>query len=86
MKLLIDQNISHRIISLLNEKFSNIHHVKGLGLINADDHIIFKYARENEFDAVITLDDDFVKLLDLFSAPPKIIWLRTGNCSTTFLA
>ena len=86
MKLLIDQNISHRIIPLLNEQFSDIYHVKDSGLINADDHIIFKYARENEFNAVITLDDDFVKLLNLFSAPPKIIWLRTGNCSTTFLA
>lgn len=86
MKLLVDQNISHKLIPFLKGKFSSIYHVKELGLINTDDHAIFMYARENIFDAVITLYDDFVRLLNQFSAPPKIIWLRTGNCSTSFLA
>ena len=86
MKLLIDQNISYRIIPLLEGSFPDIHHVRQFDLIDADDHNIFMYARENRFDAVITLDDDFVRLLNLFSAPPKIIWLRTGNCSTPFLS
>ena len=86
MKLLIDQNISHRILPALHTHFSSIRHVKELGLINANDHDIFMFARENKYDAVITLDDDFVKLLNLFSSPPKIIWLRTGNCTTPDLA
>ncbi|TLV01066.1 DUF5615 family PIN-like protein [Dyadobacter luticola] len=86
MKLLIDQNISHRIIPLITQESWDLFHVKDLGLRNADDHEIFRYARQNEFAAVITNDDDFVKLLNLFSSPPKIIWLRTGNCSTEYLA
>lgn len=42
-------------------------------MTNADDYAIFMHARENLFDAVITLDDDFVKLLNVFSVPPKVI-------------
>lgn len=86
MKLLIDQNISQRIIGLLDHRFGSVQHVRKLGLTDADDHAIFMFARNNSYDAIITIDDDFVKLLNLFSAPPKIIWIRTGNCSTSVLS
>jgi len=85
MKLLIDQNISHRILSLISHAFPDVQHVREHGLSNADDYDIFMHARHHRYDAVITLDD-FVRLLNTYSAPPKIIWLRTGNCSTSFLA
>jgi predicted nuclease of predicted toxin-antitoxin system len=55
-------------------------------LIDANDHDIFVFARNNEFDAIVTIDDDFVRLLHLFSTPPKVIWIRTGNCATSVLA
>ncbi|MCF2492108.1 MULTISPECIES: DUF5615 family PIN-like protein [Dyadobacter] len=86
MKLLVDQNISHRLLPLISEGYSEVQHVKSLDLINADDHKIFMFARENNYDAVLTIDDDFVRLLHLFSIPPKVIWIRTGNCSTSALA
>ncbi|MCE7058911.1 DUF5615 family PIN-like protein [Dyadobacter sp. CY343] len=86
MKLLIDQNISHRIVQQIGDVFTSIYHIRDFNLINADDHEIFISARQNVFDAVITIDDDFVKLLNLFSSPPKIIWVRTGNCSTWALS
>ncbi|REA57865.1 hypothetical protein DSL64_22325 [Dyadobacter luteus] len=82
MRLLIDQNISHRVLPIIQDHFKGIQHVSQLGLLNTNDHEIFMFARNNEFDAIITLDDDFVRLLNLFSSPPKIIWLRTGNCAT----
>lgn len=86
MKLLIDQNISHRIVQPVSHVFTSLHHVRDLALTNADDHQIFMFARQNQFDAIVTIDDDFVKLLNLFSFPPKIIWIRTGNCSTSALS
>ena len=86
MKLLVDQNISHRLLPLIFEVYNKVQHVKDLGLINADDHGIFMFARKNDYDAVVTIDDDFVRLLHLFSVPPKVIWIRTGNCSTNYLA
>jgi len=42
-------------------------------------------ARKLQYDAIITLDDDFSKLLLEHGTPPKIIWLKTGNCSTAKL-
>lgn len=86
MKLLVDQNISHRLLGEIASFPATITHVKDVGLTDANDYAIFMYARANQFDAIVTLDDDFVKLLNLHSAPPKIIWIRTGNCSTAFLA
>lgn len=59
MKLVIDQNISHRIVPLLRDSYPEIVHVRELGLQDANDYQIFMYARENAYEAVITHDDDF---------------------------
>jgi predicted nuclease of predicted toxin-antitoxin system len=86
MKILIDQNISQRIVPLLAPKFDILDHILQLGLTDAEDYEIFMYARANGYQAVITADDDFVKLINQFSQPPKVIWIRTGNCSTKVLS
>ena len=44
------------------------------------------HARREGFEAIVTLDEDFSPLQLEHNAPPKIIWLRTGNCSTAILA
>lgn len=86
MKLLIDQNVSHRILSHLQNVYPNATHVREVGLKDANDHAIFRYARSNDFDAIVTHDEDFLKLLRTFNAPPKVIQFRTGNAKTKFLA
>lgn len=86
MKLLIDQNISFRILSKFRAFDGVANHVKDFGLHQANDYEIFMYARNQQFDAIITIDEDFIKLLNTFSNPPKIVWIRTGNCSTEVLA
>jgi len=86
MKVLIDQNISQRILPMLVPQFDILDHVRQLGLTDAEDYDIFIFARANGYEAVITADDDFVKLINQFSEPPKIIWIRTGNCSTKVLS
>ncbi|MFN0013970.1 MAG: DUF5615 family PIN-like protein [Saprospiraceae bacterium] len=43
-------------------------------------------ARELGFIGVFTQDEDFYNLLLEHGPPPKVIWLRTGNCSTAYLA
>jgi predicted nuclease of predicted toxin-antitoxin system len=50
MKILIDQNISFRIIHHLEHLSFDLHHVKTLGLTDANDHQIFRFARQNAFD------------------------------------
>lgn len=86
MKILIDENISYRLVSRLTTAFPDTQHVKDLGLIHTNDHTIFKQARALGFDAIITMDDDFQNILLERGTPPKIIWIRTGNCSTNFLS
>jgi predicted nuclease of predicted toxin-antitoxin system len=34
----------------------------------------------------VTKDDDFRQRSFLRGSPPKVIWLRLGNCSTTEIA
>lgn len=85
MKLLIDQNISYRLLRKLKTFPAEIQHVREVELLDTSDHTIFMYCRKNQFDAIVTMDDDFVKLLNLHSPPPKVIWIRAGNCSTEYL-
>ena len=85
MKILVDQNISHRIVAHISFLFEQVVHVKTSGWIDWNDYDIFMAARQQQYDAVMTLDEDFNKLLIEHSCPPKIIWLKTGNCSTAKL-
>jgi predicted nuclease of predicted toxin-antitoxin system len=86
MKILIDQNISFRLLQRIDHVFPEATHVKNLNLINADDFSIFIYARRHGFQAVLTQDEDFSNLLLEHANPPKVIWLRVGNSSTAHLA
>jgi len=57
-------------------------HVRDVGLERAPDEAVWSYARENAF-TIVTQDADFGEMSVLLSSPPKVIWLRRGNCSTT---
>lgn len=86
MKILVDQNISFRILPLIQSEFPETLHVKTLGLTDFNDFQIFQYARQHDFVAVLSLDEDFHLIQLEHGVPPKIIWLRTGNCSTAVLS
>jgi predicted nuclease of predicted toxin-antitoxin system len=86
MKVLIDQNISHRILTFIQNDLYNFEHVRNVGLKDANDYEIFMYARNNNFDSILTLDEDFQFLLLTQNQPPKIIWIKVGNCPTKILA
>ncbi len=85
MKILLDQNISYRLVNLLKETFEEIDHVKLIGLTDATDFEIWDYALANNC-TIITFDSDFIDLATLKGTPPKIIWLRFGNSSNLKLA
>jgi predicted nuclease of predicted toxin-antitoxin system len=86
MKILIDQNISHRILNRIKEKFPEVDHVKSFGLECCTDHEIFMFAKNNGFQAILTLDEDFNHLVIVHGIPPKVIWLRGQNSPTPILA
>ncbi|AFZ14875.1 hypothetical protein Cri9333_4073 [Crinalium epipsammum PCC 9333] len=81
MKLLFDQNLSPRLINRLADIYPDSQHVYSIGLDQADDRSLWEYARQNNF-TVVTRDSDFSELSILRGFPPKVIWIRRGNCST----
>jgi predicted nuclease of predicted toxin-antitoxin system len=85
MKLLFDQNISHRILTYLPSSYLNCTHVKKEGLTDHDDHSIWLFAKTHGY-TIVSQDSDFNEILALKDFPPKIIWIRTGNISTSMLA
>ena len=84
MKLLFDQNISFRLIQKIEDIFPGSKQVRELGLEDSADIEIFNFAKRNEF-TIVTFDSDFFDLNTLYGFPPKIIWLRTGNTTTSNL-
>ena len=81
MKLLFDQNLSHRLVAALENLFPGSQHVRLVGLAQADDLAIWEYAIRNDF-GIVTQDSDYADWNKLRGTPPPIIWLRCGNAST----
>jgi predicted nuclease of predicted toxin-antitoxin system len=82
VKLLLDENLSDRIIHTIVDLYPNSEHVKTLGLINTDDALIWEYAKINAF-VIVSKDSDFHQRSLLYGHPPKFIYLRIGNCPTS---
>jgi predicted nuclease of predicted toxin-antitoxin system len=82
VKLLLDENLSDRIIHRIVDLYPNSEHVKTLGLISTDDVLIWEYAKENNF-VIVSKDSDFHQRSLLYGHPPKFIYLRVGNCPTS---
>ncbi len=81
MKLLLDENLSPKVINRLNDRFSGSLHVEEIGLGNETDYSIWKYALKNDF-IIVTKDTDFNDLSIIHGFPPYLIWIKRGNCST----
>ncbi len=78
MKLLLDENLSYRIISALQNSYSGSSQVSLLKMNNVNDMDIWEYAK-NEGYAIVTQDADFHEFSLLSEEPPLVIWLRCGN-------
>ena len=81
MKLLLDENLSLRIIPRINDLYPNSAQVKTLGLISSDDALIWEYAKNHDF-VIVSKDSDFHQRSLLYGHPPKFVYLRIGNCPT----
>lgn len=56
-------------------------HVHLLGLDQVSDEDMWEHARRESF-LIVTKDADFSELCLLRGFPPKVIWIRSGNCET----
>ena len=82
MKLLFEQNLSPRLCDRLRDIRADVVHVRAVGLAAADDAAVWAYARQHGF-IIVSKDGDFMGRSFLYGAPPKVIWLAVGNCSTS---
>lgn len=82
MKLLFDENLSPRLVESLRDVYPESQHVSGVQLGAAQDSAVWEYAKRHGF-AIVSNDSDFAERSVLESGPPKVIWIRLGNCSTS---
>ncbi len=80
MTLLFDENLSPKLVIALADQFPGSCHVDRVGLGSADDNSVWKYAQQNNL-TLVSKDSDFQEKSLLYGYPPKVIWIRRGNCT-----
>jgi predicted nuclease of predicted toxin-antitoxin system len=75
VKLLFDENLSHRLVPRLLDLFPGSTHVSSHGLLQMADVAIWEFAKSEGY-AIVTADSDFHELAIDRGQPPKVIWLR----------
>lgn len=85
VRLLLDENLSARLVGLLDDVYPGSAHLEHLGLLGAPDEAVWSYAATTGF-VLVTKDEDFHRLSVLRGAPPKVLWVRLGNCATADVA
>jgi predicted nuclease of predicted toxin-antitoxin system len=75
VKLLLDENLSPRLVESLSDLYPGSKHVHSLQLGRADDSAVWAYAKAHQF-AIVSKDSDFAERSVLDSEPPKIVWIR----------
>ncbi|MCT0213265.1 MULTISPECIES: DUF5615 family PIN-like protein [unclassified Synechococcus] len=85
VRLLLDENLSERLLPLLSGRFPEPTHVRLLGLGGADDLTIWERARSEDV-LLVTKDEDFLRLSVSRGFPPKVICLAIGNAGNAATA
>ena len=82
MRLLFDQRLSRHLRVLLADPYPGSLQVREIGLAEAADTATWEYAAKHGL-TVVTKDADYRDLSLTRGHPPKVVWLRLGNGSTT---
>lgn len=81
MKLLFDENLAPSLVVALADIFPQSAHVARIELGAVPDRDVWEYAREHQY-TLVSKDSDFHELSLLYGSPPKVVWIRRGNCTT----
>ena len=78
MKLLLDENLSRRIVPSLQDAYPGSTQIALLKFNESVDREIQEYAKQENY-TIVTQDADFHEHSLLAGGPPLIVWLRCGN-------
>jgi len=80
MKLLLDENLSRRLVPFLLTAYTESTQVVLVGLEAAEDARVWDYAKANDF-VIVNQDADFEELSLVKGHPPSVIWIKTTRPS-----
>jgi len=75
VNLLLDENLSPRLLPRLASLFPSLLHVRDVGLKQGSDEMIWAWAHRNGY-TIITTDADFASMIDEKGWPPKVIHIE----------
>ena len=78
MKLLLDENISYKLVKFLHKDFPDSSHITFLKMQGSTDTKIWEFAQKEHY-IIVSKDNDFRQRSFLLGFPPKVIWLSIGN-------
>ena len=78
MKLLLDENLSSRLVPFLQHDYPGSNQVVLLGMQSTSDKELWQKAKDDDF-VIVTRDADFQELSLVWGQPPKVIRLKTLN-------
>jgi len=81
VKLLLDANLSFRLLRRVKSAFPASQHVGRITLPSRTDHSVWDYAGFHGY-IIVSKDNDFRQLSFLKGPPPKVVWLSIGNAGT----
>ncbi|MBW7927858.1 MAG: DUF5615 family PIN-like protein [Fimbriimonadaceae bacterium] len=85
MRLLFDANLSPALLVRLADIHPESLHVENLeGGITSTDSAIWDVARAEGL-LIVTKDSDFQQRALTSGPPPKVIWIRLGDCRTVLV-
>jgi predicted nuclease of predicted toxin-antitoxin system len=85
VKLLVDANLSPKLIKQVDDLFPGSVHLFNLPLAReAQDVAIWEYAKRHGFDIITADGDDYPPLAKRFGPPPKVILLASWRYPTRF--
>lgn len=80
MKLLLDENLSRRLVPFLQHDYPGSNHIALMGMESASDNTVWQLAKDDGY-VIVTRDADFQELSLVWGQPPKVIRLKTFNQS-----
>jgi len=81
VKLLYEEHLPRSLVRTLGALYPGSAHVVLEGLEAADDIEIWEFAKRRGF-VIVSKDADFDEHSAVRGHPPRVVWIRIGNCST----